>query len=153
MYKAELQVKESKQGQDQGESRPRPDAEHAAATTCDKLDVFDPVGKLQPLPVPREELVKKAVANRPDLLACQDTAFAAPRPISSWPGQRLPRRLRALSALHVSEQHLSWCAQRLLVDPGRDADDPALQPQPGKRHPGEDQHHQTEIQVASAGAW
>jgi cobalt-zinc-cadmium efflux system outer membrane protein len=35
----------------------------------EKLDVFDPVGKIQPLPLPREELIKKAVASRPDLLA------------------------------------------------------------------------------------
>jgi outer membrane protein, heavy metal efflux system len=35
----------------------------------EKLDVFDPFAKPQPLPMPRDELVKKALASRPDLAA------------------------------------------------------------------------------------
>jgi cobalt-zinc-cadmium efflux system outer membrane protein len=35
----------------------------------EKLDVFDPVGRSRPLPMSREELVQKAVARRPDLVA------------------------------------------------------------------------------------
>lgn len=35
----------------------------------EKLDVFDPVGKLQRPPIDRDELVQKALARRPDLIA------------------------------------------------------------------------------------
>jgi cobalt-zinc-cadmium efflux system outer membrane protein len=35
----------------------------------EKLDVFDPFAKLQPLPTAREELIQKAVGLRPDLVA------------------------------------------------------------------------------------
>ena len=35
----------------------------------DSLDVLDPIGQLQGLPMPGEELIKKALDKRPDLLA------------------------------------------------------------------------------------
>jgi cobalt-zinc-cadmium efflux system outer membrane protein len=35
----------------------------------DSMDVRDPIGKLQGLPLPRQELIKKALEKRPDLLA------------------------------------------------------------------------------------
>jgi cobalt-zinc-cadmium efflux system outer membrane protein len=68
VYKAQLQVKES--------TKAKLAANRALALILnlplddvEKLDVFDPVGKLQGLPAPKEELVKRAVAHRPDLLA------------------------------------------------------------------------------------
>jgi cobalt-zinc-cadmium efflux system outer membrane protein len=41
----------------------------ADAAQIEKLDVYDPFAKVQPLPIPREELVNKALAGRPDLAA------------------------------------------------------------------------------------
>jgi outer membrane protein, heavy metal efflux system len=68
MYKAQLQVRESRKA--------KINANRALALILnlplddvDKIDVFDPVGRLQELPVPKEELVKRAVAKRPDLIA------------------------------------------------------------------------------------
>ena len=68
LYKAQLQVRESRKA--------KTDANRALALILnlplddvDKIDVFDPVGRLQELPVPKEELVKRAVAKRPDLVA------------------------------------------------------------------------------------
>ena len=58
----------------------------------EKLDVRDPVGKLQPLPMSREELVKKGLEARPDLRP-PGLAFAAPVRPPAGPSQRLPRRL------------------------------------------------------------
>jgi cobalt-zinc-cadmium efflux system outer membrane protein len=69
--KADLQVKESKQAKIKANralalmlNLPLTDLQQ-----IEKMDVFDPVGKLQPLPGPREELVQKAVNSRPDLVA------------------------------------------------------------------------------------
>jgi outer membrane protein, heavy metal efflux system len=68
LYKAQLQVRESR--------KVKTDANRALALILnlplddvDKVDVFDPVGKLQELPVAREELVKRAISKRPDLVA------------------------------------------------------------------------------------
>ena len=68
VYKAQLQVKESKKAKIKA-NRALALMLNMPLDDVDKLDVRDPVGKLQPLPVPREELVKKAIAGRPDLLA------------------------------------------------------------------------------------
>jgi len=71
VYKAELQVKESTQLKIKANralalmlNMPLTDWEKV-----EKLDVRDPVGKLQPLPMSREELVKKGLDSRPDLKA------------------------------------------------------------------------------------
>ena len=68
VFKAQLQVRES--------TKAKIAANRALALILnmpledvDKFDVFDPVGKLQTLPAPREELVKRAVTHRPDLIA------------------------------------------------------------------------------------
>jgi outer membrane protein, heavy metal efflux system len=68
VYKAQLQVRES--------AKAKIAANRALALILnlpledvDRIDVFDPVGKLQTLPVAKEELVKRAVTHRPDLIA------------------------------------------------------------------------------------
>jgi outer membrane protein, heavy metal efflux system len=68
VYKAELQVQETR--------KTKLDANRGLALILnmplddvDKIDVLDPVGKLQSLPASRDELVKRAVAARPDLTA------------------------------------------------------------------------------------
>ncbi len=68
LYKAQLQVRESRKA--------KTDANRALALILnmplddvDKIDVFDPVGRLQELPAAKEELVKRAVTKRPDLIA------------------------------------------------------------------------------------
>jgi cobalt-zinc-cadmium efflux system outer membrane protein len=68
VFKARLQVRES--------AKAKITANRALALilnmpleNVEKIDVFDPVGKLQRLPVPKEELVKRAVTHRPDLIA------------------------------------------------------------------------------------
>jgi cobalt-zinc-cadmium efflux system outer membrane protein len=68
LYKAQLQVRESRKA--------KIDANRALALILnmpledvEKIDVFDPVGRLQELPVPREDLVKRAITKRPDLVA------------------------------------------------------------------------------------
>ena len=69
VMKAELQVKESKQAKIKANRAARGVILNMPLDDVEKLDVFDPVGQLQPLPVAREELVEKALAVRPDLLA------------------------------------------------------------------------------------
>ncbi len=68
VYKAELEVLEARKA--------KIDANRALAVVLnmplddvEQIDAFDPVGKLQQLPVARDELVKRAVAARPDLMA------------------------------------------------------------------------------------
>ncbi len=140
MYKAQLQVKESRKAKIAA-NRGLALILNMPLDDVEKIDVFDPVGKLQELPVPKEELVKRAVAKRPDLIAYKIRPAPGPGRSQAGQGERLSRRLHPLSTLYISEQHIPWCAQRLFMDPGRDPDDPALQPQSGKRHPGQDQHY------------
>ena len=68
LYKAQLQVRESRKA--------KIDANRALALMLnlplddvERIDVFDPVGKLREPPVAKEELVKRALAIRPDLIA------------------------------------------------------------------------------------
>ena len=68
VQKAELNVKEAKQAKIKANrafalilSLPLEDV--------DSIDVLDPIGQLQGLPMPRQELVQKALDRRPDLLA------------------------------------------------------------------------------------
>ena len=68
---ADLQLKESKQAKIKANralalmlNLPLNDA-----AQIERLDVFDPVGKFQAIPMSREDLVKKALAIRPDLIA------------------------------------------------------------------------------------
>jgi cobalt-zinc-cadmium efflux system outer membrane protein len=68
VFKAQLQLKESRKAKIAA-NRGLALMLNMPLDDIDKLDVFDPVGKLQTLPVPKEELVKRAVARRPDLLA------------------------------------------------------------------------------------
>jgi cobalt-zinc-cadmium efflux system outer membrane protein len=68
LYKAELQVKETRQAKIKA-NRALALVLNMPLDTVEQIDVFDPVGKLQPLPRPREELVRVAVAARPDLVA------------------------------------------------------------------------------------
>jgi outer membrane protein, heavy metal efflux system len=68
VFKAQLQVKESRKAKIAA-NRALALMLNMPLDDVEKLDVFDPVGKLQPLPVPKEELVKRAVARRPDLIA------------------------------------------------------------------------------------
>jgi outer membrane protein, heavy metal efflux system len=68
VFKAQLQVKESKKAKIAA-NRALALMLNMPLDDVERLDVFDPVGKLQPLPVPKEELVKRAVARRPDLIA------------------------------------------------------------------------------------
>src|SRR5262249_14436473 len=67
-YKAGLQVKESKVAKIKA-NRALALILNMPLDDVEKLDVIDPVGKLQPLPMSRDELIKKALAVRPDLLA------------------------------------------------------------------------------------
>jgi cobalt-zinc-cadmium efflux system outer membrane protein len=71
LYQADLQVKEARQTKTKANralalmlNLPLTDYEQ-----IEKLDVLDPVGKVQELPVSREELLKTALQKRPDLLA------------------------------------------------------------------------------------
>jgi cobalt-zinc-cadmium efflux system outer membrane protein len=68
VFKAELQVKESKQAKIKA-NRALALILNMPLEDVETLDVFDPVGKLQPLPMARDALIKKAVTVRPDLLA------------------------------------------------------------------------------------
>jgi cobalt-zinc-cadmium efflux system outer membrane protein len=68
LFKAQLQVKESRKAK-LAANRALALILNLPLDDVDTLDVFDPVGKLRELPVPKEELVKRAVAHRPDLLA------------------------------------------------------------------------------------
>jgi outer membrane protein, heavy metal efflux system len=68
VMKAELQVKESKQAKIKA-NRALALILNMPLDDVEKIDVFDPVGQLRPLPLMREELVNKALAARPDLLA------------------------------------------------------------------------------------
>jgi len=68
VYKAELQVKESKKAKIAA-NRALALMLNMPLDDVEKIDVFDPVGKFQTLPMSREELVKKAVRSRPDLVA------------------------------------------------------------------------------------
>ena len=77
LYKAELQVTESKQAKIKA-NRALALMLNLPLDDVDKLDVFDPVGKLQPLPISREDLVKKGLDTRPDLKATR--IRAPPRP-------------------------------------------------------------------------
>jgi outer membrane protein, heavy metal efflux system len=68
VFKAQLQVKESRKAKIAA-NRALALMLNMPLDDVEKLDVFDPVGKLQALPVPKEELVKRAVGRRPDLIA------------------------------------------------------------------------------------
>jgi cobalt-zinc-cadmium efflux system outer membrane protein len=68
VYKAELQVKESRVAKIKA-NRALALMLNLPLDDVDRLDVRDPVGKLQLLPMSRDDLVKKAIAVRPDLLA------------------------------------------------------------------------------------
>ena len=83
--------------------------EHAARTDVEKLDVFDPFGKLQSLPMPREELVEKAVASRPDLLAIKIGVRRA-RPTSGWLGPTaIPTSTCSISPTRSRTTPISAC--------------------------------------------
>ena len=68
VFKAQLQVKESRKAKIAA-NRALALILNMALDDVEKLDVFDPVGKLQTLPAPKEQLVKRAVTHRPDLIA------------------------------------------------------------------------------------
>jgi cobalt-zinc-cadmium efflux system outer membrane protein len=68
VYKAALQIKESRIAKIKA-NRALALMLNLPLDDVDKLDVRDPVGRPQRLPMTREELVKKAIAIRPDLLA------------------------------------------------------------------------------------
>ena len=68
LYKAQLQVRESRKAKTAA-NRALALILNLPLDDVDKIDVFDPVGRLQELPVSKEELVKRAVAKRPDLIA------------------------------------------------------------------------------------
>jgi cobalt-zinc-cadmium efflux system outer membrane protein len=68
VFTTQVQLKDAKQAKTKANralalmlNMPLEDVEH--------LDVFDPIGQLQPLPMPREQLVQRALLKRPDLLA------------------------------------------------------------------------------------
>ncbi len=68
---SELQVKESRQAKIKA-NRALALMLNLPLTEYDqieKLDVFDPVGKLQPAPTNRDELIQKALSRRPDFIA------------------------------------------------------------------------------------
>ncbi len=139
LYKAQLQVRESRKAKIAA-NRALALILNLPLDDVDKVDVFDPVGRLQQLPVPKEELVKRAIAKRPDLARLQVRPAAGPGRFQAGQGERLPRCVYPLSTLYVSKQYIPWCTERLLMDPWRDTEHPALQPQSGKRHSGQDQH-------------
>jgi outer membrane protein, heavy metal efflux system len=68
VYKAALQIKESRVAKIKA-NRALALMLNLPLDDVDKLDVRDPVGRPQRLPMTRDELVKKALAIRPDLLA------------------------------------------------------------------------------------
>ncbi len=68
VYKTELQVRESRKAK-VAANRALALILNLPLDDVEKVDVFDPVGRLQELPVPKEELVKRAIAKRPDLAA------------------------------------------------------------------------------------
>ena len=68
LYRAQLQVRESKKAK-VAANRALALILNLPLDDVDKIDVFDPVGRLRELPVPKEELVKRALAKRPDLTA------------------------------------------------------------------------------------
>jgi outer membrane protein, heavy metal efflux system len=68
VYRAQLQVRESRKAKTAA-NRALALILNLPLDDVDKLDVFDPVGKLQELPVPKEELVRRAIGKRPDLIA------------------------------------------------------------------------------------
>jgi cobalt-zinc-cadmium efflux system outer membrane protein len=68
VFTTQVQLKDARQAKTKANralalilNMPLDDVEH--------LDVYDPIGQVQPLPLPREELVRRALAKRPDLLA------------------------------------------------------------------------------------
>jgi cobalt-zinc-cadmium efflux system outer membrane protein len=69
--KADLQLKEAKQAKIKANRALALMLNMALtdANALDKLDVFDRFAKSQPLPMPRTELVEKALSIRPDLIA------------------------------------------------------------------------------------
>jgi outer membrane protein, heavy metal efflux system len=68
LYRAQLQVRESKKAK-VAANRALALILNLPLSDVDKIDVFDPVGRLRELPAPKEELVKRALAKRPDLVA------------------------------------------------------------------------------------
>jgi outer membrane protein, heavy metal efflux system len=68
VQRAELNVKEAKQAKIKA-NRAFALILNLPLEDVDKIDVYDPVGKLQGLPMARQELIRKAIEKRPDLLA------------------------------------------------------------------------------------
>ena len=68
VQKAELNVQEAKQAKIKA-NRAFALILNMPLEDVDSMDVRDPIGKLQGLPLPRQELIKKALEKRPDLLA------------------------------------------------------------------------------------
>ena len=139
VHKAELQVKESRQAKIKA-NRALALILNLPLDDVDKLDVFDPVGQLRPLPIAREQLIEKAHRRQARPVGDQDRRSSRDVRLAAGQGQRHARRLRALSAIYISKQYLSWRPQLLFMDPGPDGVDSALQSKPGECHPGQDQH-------------
>ena len=68
VQKAELNVKNAKQAKIKA-NRAFALILNLPLEDVDSIDVLDPIGQLQGLPMPRQELIKKALDKRPDLLA------------------------------------------------------------------------------------
>ncbi len=68
VQKAELNVRDAKQAKIKA-NRAFALILNLPLDDVDSLDVLDPIGQLQGLPMPRQELIKKALEKRPDLLA------------------------------------------------------------------------------------
>ena len=68
VYKAQLQVKESRKAKIAA-NRALALLLNMPLEDVEQIDVYDPVGRVQELPASKEELVKRAVTHRPDLLA------------------------------------------------------------------------------------
>jgi cobalt-zinc-cadmium efflux system outer membrane protein len=66
--RAELNVKEAKQGKIKA-NRAFALILNLPLDDVEKIDVYDPIGKLQGLPAPPQDLIRKALEKRPDLLA------------------------------------------------------------------------------------
>ena len=86
----------------------------------------------RPPPPVLDELKQIALAVRPDLVAFRLGIQRAEADVRARPGQSLLRRLRALPALHVPEQHAVRPEEPDLLGPRRDRPPADLQPQPGR---------------------